>query len=261
MTQSKFNIFFVYEGSHIGYNSFSNEFILLEPLLYDLYNVGCKKNDFNELRDIHSEYYHFLIKQGFLVDETLNEFEKVKELSYKIDNDDSCFELTINPTMNCNFKCWYCYETHIKDSKMDQETIDGTIRFVENVITNQSGLKHFHISFFGGEPLLYFDKVIKPILMSVSKICKNKNISFGSGMTTNGLLIDQEMLNICKQYSLHSFQITLDGNKERHDKVRFISEGRGSFDKIVSNIISIAKNKLNANVRVNCSVETMNNIK
>ena len=260
MKASKFNIFFLYENYQIGYNSYSGEFLYLDPLLYDIYNIGLKKNDFNELITVHPEFYDYLINKGFLVNQDLDEFELVKQQSIRIDNDDSLFYLIVNPTMNCNFKCWYCYESHIKDSKMDQNTIDAVINLATNVIQNQKGLKKFIVSFFGGEPLLYFDKVIQPLLIKISSLCANNNINFSSSMTTNGLLINQEMLEVCKEYGLNWFQITLDGNKEQHDKVRFIAEGRGSFDKIVANIKLVAKNNLRANIRINCSADTMKNI-
>jgi uncharacterized protein len=261
MKPSKYNVFFKHQGADVGYNCFSREYILLNPLLYDLYKSGIENSDFSDLQNIHLDFYNFLIQQGFLVDETIDEFELVKQLSERIDNDDSSFHLIINPTMNCNFKCWYCYETHIKDSKMDNKTIDAAISLVNNVVKNQKGLKYFHLSFFGGEPLLYFDKVIKPILVAAYEICTKQNILFQGSMTTNGLLVDQKMLDICSKYSLTSFQITLDGCKEQHDKVRFISEGRGSYEKIVQNIILVAKNSLRANVRINISVETLGGLK
>ena len=257
MKASQFNVFFNYSGSHVGFNGFTQEYIIIEPLLYDLFDIGSRKKDFSELKEVHEGFYNFLIEQGFLVDESLDEFDAVKQLSCIVDNDNSSFQLTINPTMNCNFKCWYCYETHIKDSKMDATTIAATIKLSQNIIENQRGLRHFHISFFGGEPLLYFDKVIKEILINVSSLCKERNIIFNSGMTTNGLLIDQEMLDVCKEFGLKGFQITLDGSKEQHDKVRYISEGKGSYDKITNNIKLIARNGLYVSVRINCSSETM----
>ena len=257
MKSSKFNTFFKYENSQIGFNAFSQEFILLDSLLYDLYDASQRKTSFSELQEVHKEFYEFLMLKGFIIDEEVNEFEIVKQRSYDIDNDDTQFELIVNPTMNCNFKCWYCYETHIKDSKMNEDTISSIINFSFNVIENQKGLKKFILTFFGGEPLLYFNKVIKPLLISVSKKCENKNIYFSCGMTTNGLLINQQMLDVCKEYGLTGFQITLDGSKEQHDKVRFIAEGKGSYDKIVSNILLAVKNNFFVNVRINCSMETL----
>ena len=260
MKHSKYNIFFKHEDLTVGFNSYSQEFIVIDPLLHDLYCAGMSNNDFSELEHLHANYYNFLVEKGFLVEENIDEYQRVKDLSIQIDNNTSSFLLTINPTMNCNFKCWYCYETHIKDSKMDTQTIKAVNSFVLNVVKNQTGLKNFDLSFFGGEPLLYFDKVIYGILKSSYDICIENDIIFSSGMTTNGLLLTQERINICKKYNLNSFQITLDGNREQHDKVRFIAEGKGSFNKIVDNIKMAARNGLKVNVRINCSKETLNGI-
>lgn len=260
MIQSKFNVFFPHENHQVGFNSFSNEYILLEPMLHEMYEASAKSRDFTELEQVHEEFYAYLCEKGFLVDSTIDEIEIVKELSYKIDNDETKFELHINPTMNCNFKCWYCYETHIKDSKMDEETIVKTQKFIEKVFETKQELSTFHLSWFGGEPLLYFNKVMLPILKSTYTLAKSKGVSFNSGMTTNGLLINQNVIEECSKYGLDFFQITLDGNRERHDKVRFISEGRGSYDTIVANIISLVKNKFTVVTRINISLETLEGI-
>lgn len=260
MKASKYNVFFKHEEHMIGFNGYSQEFIFLDDLLFELYSSGEKLNDFEELKVVYPEYYEFLSLKEFIIEDEIDEFERLKRISGEIDNDDSHYTITINPTMNCNFKCWYCYETHIKDSKMNSETINSIIRFIENIIVENKKLKTLTISWFGGEPLLYFDKVIMPILASAKEICNKSNIHLQSGMTTNGLLINQDMLDFCREHSLNHFQITLDGDKERHDKVRYISEDRGSFDKIISNIILVAKNKLIASIRINCSLETLNGI-
>lgn len=162
--------------------------------------------------------------------------------------------------MNCNFKCWYCYETHIKDSKMSQSTINSVIKLVESVVKNQNGLKRIIISFFGGEPLLYFNKIIIPLLQNTVDICNVSSIEVVGHMTTNGLLINDEMLTTCNKYGLKSFQITLDGNREQHNKVRFLSESKGSYDTIVNNIIKSVKQKIHVNIRINCSLNTFDNI-
>ncbi|MBS1585724.1 MAG: radical SAM protein [Bacteroidetes bacterium] len=257
MKNSQFNTFFWRSDALIGFNSFTQEFISLDPLLKDLYDVGAKKRDFSELFSVHPTFYDFLVEKGFLVEDDRDEFEEVKALSRKVDHDDTQFHMIVNPTMNCNFKCWYCYETHVKDSKMSGATVNAIIIAAQNIIQQKKELKGFTLTFFGGEPLLYFDKVIVTILESIHLECKRANVQFGAGMTTNGLLINSEMLAICKMYGLDFFQITLDGNKERHDKVRFISEGRGSYDRIVQNIHLVVKAGLHAHVRINCSPQTM----
>ena len=37
--------------------------------------------------------------------------------------------LTITPTLNCNFRCQYCFEEH-KVGNMDQHTQDALIQFI-----------------------------------------------------------------------------------------------------------------------------------
>jgi uncharacterized protein len=240
MKASQFNLFFPHDGFHVGYNGYTDAFIILEPMLYDMYDASKRSNSFEELKEVHSDFYNNLVENGFVVEETIDEVDRVKQASIKIDNDLSRFELHINPTMNCNFKCWYCYETHIKDSKMDTNTIEHTKKFISRVLETQTGLKEFSLGWFGGEPLLYFKKVMVPILQYAYPACIERNVSFSSHMTSNGLLIDDEVIELCKEYNLHFFQITLDGNRERHDKVRFISEGKGSYDRIVANMKKLA---------------------
>lgn len=261
MKASKYNIFFPYEDKMIGFNSFTTEYIILEPVLFDMFDACLRRNSFDELRDIHPGFYQFLCEKEFLVGESLDELQRVKDYSYLIDNDDTRYELHINPTMNCNFKCWYCYETHIKDSKMDQQTIASVLSHVQNVLDRKKKLERMSIGWFGGEPLLYYKKVVLPILRSASEMAWNKGIDFSSAMTTNGLLIDQDVIDSAKKYGLTFFQITLDGNRDRHNKVRFISEGRGSYDEIVANIIALTRAGLTVMVRLNCSADTLEGIR
>jgi len=260
MKSSQFNLFFFHDDCNIVFNSFTNEYLVLEEMLYQMLDASHKMKDFSELYEVHPEFYNHLVDKGFLVEEPLDEVQRVIDASRLIDSDESKFELHINPTMNCNFKCWYCYETHIKDSKMDTQTINYVEEFVSNVFENKKELREFHLGWFGGEPLLYFHKVVVPILKSTYEHGIARGIDFSSSITTNGLLIDDNVIDLCLKYNLNFFQITLDGNRERHDTVRFISEGRGSYDKIVANIFNLAKNKITVNVRINISVETLTDL-
>ena len=96
MKASQFNVFFNYSGSHVGFNGFTQEYIIIEPLLYDLFDIGSRKKDFSELKEVHEGFYNFLIEQGFLVDESLDEVDAVKQLSCIVDNDNSSFLRLVN---------------------------------------------------------------------------------------------------------------------------------------------------------------------
>jgi len=74
------------------------------------------------------------------------------------------------------------------------------------------------------------------------------------------LLITQTMLEECKKYNVSNFQITLDGHRNRHNQVRFISKTKGSYDKIVENIKLCLKNDISVVVRINVSEETLSDL-
>lgn len=132
--------------------------------------------------------------------------------------------------------------------------------FISNTINNNSKLKTFSINWFGSEPLLEFNKVIKPILTYTSDLCKIKGVSFYTLFTTNGLLLNEKKLHDLKNFNVNEFQITLDGHRERHDKVRFCSNKNGSYDIIIKNIILASNLGFKVSVRINFTKETFDGL-
>ena len=256
MKTSQFNIFFTFEENIIGYNSLQNDFIFFTPELYELY-LQSASDGIDKLEDIHPDFFELLTQKRFCVPNDTNELQQVKDLVFSIDCNPDQYHIIINPTMNCNFKCWYCYETHIKDAKMGEIEINKIQRHIENNLSNGK-IKHFSLGWFGGEPLLYFKQVVLPILEHVNSFIAGKNITFNSDFTSNGLLITDELIADCKRLGVTSFQITLDGHRMRHNKVRFVSKDRGSYDEIIVNIKRCLASGINVTCRINLSKETIN---
>lgn len=259
MKSSNYNIFFDYQDKMVGYNSLSDNFMVLEPTLYELFKSSIKDNKTEALAKIHKEFYDSLKTNGFIISSKKNELEEIKRISHETDFNEKNYTLVINPTMNCNFNCWYCYETHLKKSRMSKKTITKVCSLIDNIISEKKEkLENFAFSWFGGEPLLNFYNVTLPILEKTYPLIKEQGISCVSGFTSNGLLITQKLLDKCIRYSDHlHFQITLDGHRDRHNKVRYISKNKGSYDKIVENIKLNLKNGIATTVRFNISQETL----
>src|SRR5690625_7616648 len=94
--------------------------------------------------------------------------------------------------MNCNFKCWYCYESHIEGSKMNNSNIGKICKLIDNILLNNKKLKTFDLSFFGGEPLMYYSKTSVPIIDYYrSKYSGYKDIKFTISFTSNGYLLNR----------------------------------------------------------------------
>lgn len=259
MKVSKYNIFFPYQNKVVGFNGISKDYILLEKELYELYTNGV--NNVDDINEVHPEFYEYLRSKLFIIDDCIDEYDEFKGKIKKIDFDESIYELHINPTMDCNFKCWYCYETHVRNSRFDSEMVEKVKLFISNTINNNnSKIKTFSINWFGGEPLLAFKKSIIPILTYASDLCNKKGVRFFTLFTTNGLLLDEKKLKKLKEFNVEEFQITLDGHRERHDKVRFCSDKKGSYHTIVRNIISASSLGFKVSVRINFTKETFDGL-
>ena len=157
----------------------------------------------------------------------INQFKE-----YFYNNDTS---LTLIPiiTQNCNFRCIYCYEEHIPNI-MSEDTLNGIVEYVKKEIKN--GIKSVILSWFGGEPLLAKEKIIKYNKI-IQNICEENNILFRGSMTTNGYLLDIQTFKDLYKAGVVSYQITLDGFE--HDKKRILFDGSPTYEKIVSNLEQI----------------------
>lgn len=258
MKFSQFNSIIPYEDKFALFNSFTQKVLFLVPELKELLIAGISEGIEN-MNDVHPSFYQYLVENEFVIDSSLNEFEKVKALSKSVDENNQKYVLTINPTMNCNFKCWYCYETHIKQSKLTREMI-GRIQTFISATADKEELKNFSLSFFGGEPLLYFKKDVVPIIDYFVEKCRQRNLFFDISFTTNGYLVDQDFIDYFNSKNIKcGLQITLDGYKEEHDKVRYVSKTKGSYEEIIRNIRLLIQNNFHVRLRVNYTDKNIHN--
>lgn len=236
----------------------SDEFVLLRKQAYnDLLRLSPE-----ELREENRILYDQLVRVNGIIDADINEVELLRNRIRSIDNDDTTFHLHINPTVDCNFRCWYCYEDHKKGSRMHPEMVEKVEKLISNVLEEYKNLSDFNLSFFGGEPLMHFAYVAQPLTDYLYTACKKKDVEPHIHFTTNGYLLTGKMIDFLSNKSV-SFQITLDGDKENHDRTRFMANGKGSFDKIVNNIKLLARAKHTIIVRINytsANIESIQNI-
>lgn len=217
----------------------------------------------DELKNKNTQLFNQLKEINAIIDENKDELKEVILLSKEIDNDDTHFKLIINPTMGCNFSCWYCYESHIPGSKLSSKTIDKTYKLIDNILISNPNLRSFIISFFGGEPLMYYNKTTRYIIDYIrTKYDEYPNIDFSINFTSNGYLLNDNILShLLEKDEPKHFQITLDGGREEHNKIRDSKKKEGSYDKIISSIKMLIKNNIEVLLRVNYTSQNIESTK
>lgn len=192
--------------------------------------ILCKKN-----YDYDPQVFKKLYDNGFIINENVNEHLIREQVLNDVINNNK-LHLVIMPTEQCNFRCVYCYENHIK-GKMSLETQDAIIKYVRNNIKYYTGL---NIGWFGGEPLEALD-VIKNLSNEFIKICKIARKPFKAGITTNGYNLTKEVFEELHKLHVYEYQISIDGLKSSHDSQRKLVDGSGTFDRIIFNIKEIKR--------------------
>lgn len=234
------------------YNSLTNIFVILTPELNHIWE-SFPSCDLNQNKNFES----VLIEGGFIISSEVDESRIfINNLIQNI-NDGKHYHLIINPTLDCNLGCWYCYETHSHD-RMDEKMI-MRVRLLITKILNRSELEHFHLSFFGGEPFLYFNLIVKDLIKYAYTNCLDMDKSFSLSFTTNGSLINDPMIDELKRYddATINFQITIDGNKDFHNKVRHFRNGIGTYEIIIKNIKKLLLHGFSVVMRINFTKENI----
>lgn len=132
----------------------------------------------------------------------------------------------------CNLACSYCFATQGnykgKASLMSLETGKQALDFL---IANSGKRKHLEVDFFGGEPLLNW-QVVKDLVAYGRSLEQMHNKVFRFTLTTNGVLLDDEITDFCLQ-EMQNVVLSLDGRRAVHDRFRVTHGGEGSYDLVV----------------------------
>ena len=159
--------------------------------------------------------------------------DKFEELAYNFKNNSKVIKaLCLHVAHSCNLACSYCFagqgKYHGKDALMSFETGKRAFDFL---IENSGSRRNLEVDFFGGEPLLNWE-VVKQLVEYARSIEKEKNKNFRFTLTTNGVLIDDEVIDFCNR-EMSNIVLSLDGRKNVHDRFRVDYAGKGSYDKIL----------------------------
>ena len=263
MKQSKYNIFIPVKGFTIVYNSFTDKFIGISHEVVKCLNESTCLDIFcQNYRNVSDQ----LISLGMIVDDDFNELAILRTNHDMEVKHDKKLYVMIYPTQDCNLKCWYCYESHVAGSRMKEPVREATYNAIIKKLESRE-FESLLVGFFGGEPLTDFYNIAYPLSIQLKQVAEDKGIRFATFFVTNASLMDDKMINCLAEIN-PLFQITLDGTKEKHDKVRiWKKDNQGTYETIINAIKKISNSIKNnfsddpvLTIRFNYDNQTLKNM-
>ena len=253
ITTSRYTFFVKFNDKFYLYNSLSNALIEVDEELYILLeNLKNKHIYYTPSTETESLFFD-LKKDCFVTYNVDDDFLIYKSIIHSLRSQNSSMHLTLVPTMDCCFSCSYCFEKKKNKIHMSESVMDSIISF----LSQQKQVKYLRLTWFGGEPLMAIDEIdlffskLKPLL---------DNFSFSSNIITTGYHLDERAISVLKKAKVTSAQITLDGNKDSHNQVKFLKDCDDVFSKVLDNIQLAATlyPELEIVVRVNLTKDNAN---
>lgn len=178
---------------------------------------------------------HPLVKRfadnGLIV--RFDERERLQAMSRKDTEGPPVIQMTICPTMACNFDCPYCFQKH-RAGKMTESVQDQVAALADRLFA-VSGAEELAVFWYGGEPLLALD-VMERLTSLLNNVCTKYSAGLRARIVTNGYLMDGEAARLLSRLRVKHARITLDGTADTHNATRHLASGGGTFDRILENL-------------------------
>ena len=140
--------------------------------------------------------------------------------------------LCLHIAHTCNLNCEYCFASQGKyNGERAVMSFEVGKQALDFLIANSGHRRNLEVDFFGGEPLMNFE-VVKELVAYARSIEKAHNKNFRFTLTTNGMLIDNDVIEFANK-EMSNVVLSLDGRKEIHDRYRVDYAGKGSWERIV----------------------------
>jgi len=156
--------------------------------------------------------------------------------------------LFLEITKKCNLNCLHCGSDCSKETYSAELTSDSWLKIIDYFKNTFSNNIVFVIT--GGEPLMH------PDLIEIVSHINNQKMRWG--MVSNGMLLNETMLEKLVNAGISSITISLDGTKDKHNWLR---NNKNAFTKAIEAIQFVGKSKIPYQDVVTCvSPENLNEL-
>ena len=160
------------------------------------------------LDNVDKEFIDFCLKESILIEKPQ---ERIKT-TIRQSPIPSLRYLELQITKRCNLKCKHCFLG-------DTENVDLPLEKIRKILKEFEEMQGLRVLITGGEALLH------PNFSEINEFLKE--LAIRKILFTNGILLDEGIL---KNLNVEEIQISIDGMKSGHEKLR----GVGTFEKTLS---------------------------
>lgn len=245
MILSNYSFLFENEGKFFIFNALSKAFLEIDNDSFTILLEKQKSKSQLLENEIDSDLYEELKRRLFICDNHKDEFLTFKSIISQVREQTNLLNLTIAPTMDCCFSCFYCFEKDKDKSYMTSDVIDAIIKN----INKRRDLRFIHVTWFGGEPLMAIDKMQE----FYCKFRPTFKGAFSSNIITTAHHINERVIDILKEIEVSYMQITIDGIEKTHNSIKFTEGCDSAFKKVFSSIDMLVNKypELSIAIRVN----------
>ena len=228
------------DGARIAYNMFTGEIAELTAEEADaLQQETVTVNDVTRP----------LIAGWFLVPvehDDIRLVDEMRDLLVLFEKNKGISQYTIFTTMDCNARCFYCFELGKPRTPMSMATAKETAAFIERTRNKEKPVK---ITWFGGEPLCN-----REIIDCISAELTAMGVDFYCSMISNGFLFNEALVEkAVRDWKMQWIQITLDGTRDVYNQIKAYvdCEGKDAFAIVTDNIELLMQHGIDVRVRMN----------
>lgn len=197
--------------------------------------VAAMLEKYKDLPDVTEEELYLCLDDIKELEESEKLFteDAYEKLAFDYKNNSNVIKaLCLHVAHTCNLNCSYCFASQ-GNYQGDRALMSFEVgkQAFDFLIANSGTRRNLEVDFFGGEPLMNWD-VVKQLVAYARSIEKEHNKNFRFTLTTNGVLLDDE-INEFLNKEMSNVVLSLDGRKDVHDRFRVDYAGNGSYEKII----------------------------
>lgn len=235
---------------YVAYNS-----LLFEPIIINENEYKKLVND--DLSSFSEDDMNALYKKGILVQNAIADEKAVMELRRYVDDavQEGIYLIYIIPSSTCNLACKYCFIGQLENQvvTISTDTIDKLIsEFYKHLRNNNR--KKASIIFYGGEPLMAFDK----IQYTVRHCLTYSDIEWDFAVVTNLTLLTEEMVDFFVSFNI-ALGVSIDGPKTTNDANRVYKNGSNAsvYNCVMNKLKLLTSKTQNVGLSITLTNETL----